>query len=184
MLQTLIHSGQLENARALARDVSDTSLDLACLRHATDLLTEMGDTDPLRPLQRCWERSPSPPLMRELVTRHLALDQTAEAQQLIDHYAQTFGRDHHWQWGHAKQLFQSGDFVTLLDEKKNQQSDLLEIYCEACFAQGRYTEALQAAQQLCQASPADQYFVALLVTALRCLDDPRYRVLIDPDRLV
>jgi len=184
LLQTLIHSGQLENARALARDISDTSLDLACLRHATDLLTEMGDTDPLQPLQRCWERSPSPPLFRELVTRHLALDQTTEAQQLIDHYAQTFGRDHHWQWGHAKQLFQSGDFVTLLDEKKTQQSDLLEIYCEACFAQGRYTEALQAAQQLCRASPADQYFVALLVTALRCLDDPRYRVLIDPDRLV
>lgn len=184
LLQTLIHSGQLVDARTLACDIGDTSLDLACLRHATDLLTEMGDTDPLRPLKGCWERSPSQPLFRELVTRHLALDQTTEAQQLIDHYAQTFGQDHHWQWGHAKQLFQRGDFAALLDDKKTQQSDLLEIYCEACFAQGRYTEALEAAQQLCQSSPSDQYFVALLVTALRCLDDPRYRVLIDPDRLV
>ena len=184
LLQTLIHSGQLEGARALACEIGDTSLDLACLRHAADLLTEMGDVAPLQPLKRCWEASPSPPLFRELVTRHLALDEMAEAQQLIDHYAQTFGRDLHWQWGHAKRLFQSGDFDTLLAEKNTQQSDLLEIYCEACFAQGHYTEALQAAQQLCQSSPADQYFVALLVTALRCLDDPRYRVLIDPDRLV
>lgn len=184
LLQTLIHSGQLENARALASDISNTSVNLACLRHATDLLTEMGDTDPLQPLQRCWERSPSPPLFRELVTRHLALDQAAEAQQLTDQYAQAYGRDHHWQWGHAKLLFQRGDFAALLEKKNTQHSDLLEIYCEAYFAEGRYSEALQSAQQLCQSAPADQYFVALLVTALRCLDDPRYRALTDPDCLV
>lgn len=61
LLQTLIYSGQLEDARALACDISDTSQDLACLRHATDLLTEMGDAEPLKPLKRCWEESPSPP---------------------------------------------------------------------------------------------------------------------------
>ena len=115
----------------------------------------MGDAEPITtPDSAAGRASPSPPLFRELVTRHLALDQTAEAQQLIDHYAQTYGRDHHWQWGHAKQLFQSGDFATLLAEKNTQQSELLEIYCEACFAEGHYTEALQAAQQLCQSSPS------------------------------
>ena len=33
-------------------------------------------------------------------------------------------------------------------------------------------------------SPSDQYFIAMLLTALRCLDDPRYGQLVNHDAML
>lgn len=57
-------------------------------------------------------------------------------------------------------------------------------WCEALLAAGRLEEAGPVAETLVAALPDNQYAIALQAVVWRLLDDPRYRVLYDYDRLV
>ncbi len=61
---------------------------------------------------------------------------------------------------------------------------VLANLCEAYLAAGEAGRALAAAERLRTHSPLNQHGVALLATAWRMLDDPRYRRLYDYDRFV
>ena len=56
--------------------------------------------------------------------------------------------------------------------------------CLAHFALGNYSDSYSCAIKLNNAEPRNQYYLALLVTALRCLDDKKYLELADYDKLI
>jgi hypothetical protein len=58
------------------------------------------------------------------------------------------------------------------------------IFAQACLAAGEPARAAEAMQALLRARPHDQHVLALLATAWRLLDDPRYRALYDYDAFV
>ena len=186
LLQTLIHSGQTDAARAEIDASATTCRDLPWLQHATDLLVELGDPDALRLLEYAWSRDQSPATFREYLSRLLVSRELSRAQCLLDQYATSVGQDPHWRWGTSRYLSDSGEHEALLSfaGEGTLQRDMLESVCVSHFALGNYARALELAQSLCREAPGDQHFIAMLVTALRCLDDPRYRSLIDPDNMV
>ncbi|MFC3071001.1 2OG-Fe(II) oxygenase family protein [Phenylobacterium soli] len=57
-------------------------------------------------------------------------------------------------------------------------------FAQACLAAGRPEAALAALIDLRRQAPQDQHVIALLATAWRMLDDPRYRALYDYDAFV
>lgn len=183
LLQTCIHSGETDAALELI-DADPTPTDINWLRHATELLCELGKPAPLRLLLTRWENSPDPILFRELLNRYLSLGEVAQAQDLVSEYAAVYSEDVHWRWGHLHCLAESGNHEEVLKHQITGPDSALEIICQAHFALGHYSEALTVAQQLCRTAPGDQYFLALLVTALRCLNDERFRALTDLENLV
>ena len=59
-----------------------------------------------------------------------------------------------------------------------------KLLCAAYLGVGEGAEALTEADSLLQASPDDQYLIAMQTTALRLLKDPRYEPLCDYNRMV
>ena len=184
LLQTLIHSGQTSAALGIIDTTPATDASLPWLRHATDFLTESGNPDPLKYLTSRWAYSPSPEVFRELMGRLLEAGALGDAQALAEDYANTFSQDHHWRWATMRWLLGKGDYEEVLRHRTDPQQDSEECICEAQFALGHYANALETAQWLCRSAPGDQYFIALLVTGLRCLEDARYSALVDPDTLL
>ena len=73
----------------------------------------------------------------------------------------------------------------LIAERAAPQIDVvLSNLCEAYLAAGEARQAAAVAERLRALSPLNQHGVALLATAWRMLDDPRYRRLYDYDRFV
>ena len=186
LLQTLIHSGQTDAARADIEANAAQCQDLPWLQHATDLLVELGDPEALRLLESAWSRDHRPATFREYLSRLLVSREFSEAKSLLDEYAASVGQDPHWRWGASRYLSDSGEHEALLSfaGEGTLQRDMLESVCVSHFALGNYARALELAQSLCREAPGDQHFLAMLVTALRCLDDPRYQSLIDTDNMV
>lgn len=179
LLQSLVHSGQTDAALNMIREATDASSDLSWLRHCTELLSELDQPDPLQLLASRWDMAPGPEIFRELCNRLLEANDLTRAESLLKDYAKTFGQDAHWQWAHMRKLEKERAYEEILQCKQVDPFGSMEVVCHAHFALGRYAEALEAAQQLCRSAPGDQYFIALLVTALRCLDDPRQAALTD-----
>jgi uncharacterized protein (TIGR02466 family) len=184
LLQSLIHSGQTDAALLWIKDIEPGDIDLPMLRHATDLLSELDEPDPLRMMTDHWHRAPEPELFRDLISRLLENRDHDEAKQLIDVHASRSGRDNHWRWAHLRWLSANEAYDEVVEQRIEGPDGALETICQAFFALGRYDEALETAQRLCRSAPGDQYFIALLVTALRCLDDPRQTTLADTDTLL
>ncbi|MBS0393726.1 MAG: tetratricopeptide repeat protein [Proteobacteria bacterium] len=60
----------------------------------------------------------------------------------------------------------------------------LKLLCAACLGTGDAPRALEACARLLAATPDDQYLIAMYVTALRLLGDPRYAQYCDYERMV
>ena len=184
LLQSLIHSGQTDVALNWIQDMEPGDMDLPTLRHATDLLSELDEPAPLSMMTDHWHRAPEPELFRDLISRLLDSGDNDGAQQLIEAHAARSGRDNHWRWAHLRWLSANEAYDEVVAQQIEGPDGALETICQALFALGRYGEALETAQRLCRSAPGDQYFIALLVTALRCLDDPRQATLADTDTLL
>jgi thioredoxin-like negative regulator of GroEL len=184
LLQTLIHSGQTESAAILVESLTTADSSMSWLRHATDFLTESGHADPLRHLTARWAQAPNADIFRELVGRLLVSGDGSGAQSLIEDYATQFSRDGDWRWAQMRWLLDKDQFEHVVELGLEKQQDIQACLCEAQFGLGRYSDALETAQWLCRFAPGDQFYLALLVTALRCLDDPRHRALVDPDAVL
>ena len=80
----------------------------------------------------------------------------------------------------------TGDHQGILNlaEASNMSELHHESSCLAHFALGHYDKALSDAMALNNQFPSDQYFIAMLLTALRCLDDPRYGQLVNYDAML
>lgn len=59
-----------------------------------------------------------------------------------------------------------------------------KLLCGACLGVGDGARALADSARLLAGAPDDQYLIAMQTTALRLLDDPRYELLCDYDRMV
>ena len=176
LLQTLIHSGQTEAAVELIWS-SAPPMDSHWLRHATELLFELNEPEPLELIHRHWAISPNPSIFRELLNQLLIAGNTSGAEKLVTDYRSRFGEDQHWRWGHIRWLAENGAHEEIVRQRISGPDGALDTICQSYFALGDYVSALEAAQKLCRSAPSDQYFLALLVTALRCLDDPRHSAL-------
>ncbi|MBM13548.1 MAG: hypothetical protein CME57_03155 [Halieaceae bacterium] len=183
LLQAYIHSGQTNAALDLI-ETKPAAAGIHWLRHATELLCELNAPDPLRLMRAKWVESGDPAIFRELLSRHLSLGEKEAAQDLVNDYAEQHSKDVHWRWGHLHCLAESGGYEEILAHQIAGPDSALELVCQAHFALGHYSEALSLAQQLCQTAPGDQYHLALLVTALRCLNDDRSVALINLEQLV
>ena len=176
LLQTLIHSGQTGAAVELIES-SASRMDSHSLRHATELLFELNQAEPLELLHRHWATSSNPSIFKELLNQILIAGDAAGAEKLVTDYRSRFGEDQHWRWGHIRWLAENGAHEEIVKQHTSGPDGALDAICQSYFALGDYASALDAAQTLCRSAPGDQYFLALLVTALRCLDDPRHRAL-------
>ena len=183
LLQTYIHSGQSSAALEFI-ETMPVPPDIHCVRHATELLCELNAPDPLRLMRAKWAESGDPAVFRELLSHHLSLGDIAAAQDLVSDYAARHTEDVHWRWGHLHCLAASGEHEAVLTHQTTGPDSALELICQAHFALGHYSEALNLAQQLCRTAPGDQYHLALLVTALRCLNDDRSLALTSLEHLV
>ncbi len=183
LLQTLVHSGQTEAAVALIESYASPP-DSHWLRHATELLFELNEPEPLGLMHRHWAASPSPSIFRELLNQLLIAGDTSQAETLVTDYRTRFGEDPHWRWGHVRWLAENGAHEEVVRQRISGPDGALETICQSYFALGDYANALDAAQTLCRSAPGDQYFLALLVTALRCLDDSRHSTLTAVTQLV
>ena len=128
-------------------------------------------------MHRQWAASPSPSIFRELLNQLLIAGDTSQAETLVTDYRTRFGEDQHWRWGHVRWLAENGAHEEVVKQRISGPDGALETICQSYFALGDYANALDAAQTLCRSAPGDQYFLALLVTALRCLDDSRHSML-------
>ena len=183
LLQTLVHSGQTDLALNMVQAATDKGCDLSWLRHGTELLSELDAPEPLQLLTSRWDAAPRPDIFRELCSRLLEADDLSQATALLADYANAFGEDTHWQWARIRLLEKEEAYEEVLQLHNADPFSSMEIVCHAYFALGRYEQAFETAQRLCRSAPGDQYFIALLATALRCLDDPRQAALIDPKLL-
>jgi tetratricopeptide (TPR) repeat protein len=59
-----------------------------------------------------------------------------------------------------------------------------KLLCAACLGVGDAAKALTECATLLQATPDDQYLIAMQTTALRLLNDPRYELFCDYDKMV
>ena len=154
LLQTLIHSGQTDAALELIESCNSPA-DSHWLRHATELLFELNEPEPLRLMQRQWATSPSPGIFRELLNQLLIASDSSGAKTLVDDYSTRFGEDQHWRWGHIRWLAVNGAYEEVTKHRISGPDSALETICQAYFAVGDYASALDAAQTLCRSAPGE-----------------------------
>jgi tetratricopeptide (TPR) repeat protein len=181
-----IHSGRIDEARRFLKRALQDNPSLEMMMLALDLATETGDTDTETIWRATWDTHADADLFRALHSRFMHLDDHQHAQWLRKDYARRADKDQHWEWAQLKGLLAEKDYAQV--EQILRATQHREAHQEAtallAFAQGDYAAALAAAQHLCQQRPADQYYNALVVTAFRCLGDPRVDLLIDAKTLV
>ena len=89
--------------------------------------------------------------------------------------------------GLAALEFEPATAVTLADQALRAQRDnptARKLLCAACLGVGDAVRAMAECATLLEATPDDQYLIAMQTTALRLLNDPRYEALCDYDQMV
>ena len=150
-------------------------MDSHWLRHATELLFELNQPEPLELMHRHWATSPNPNIFRELLNQLLIAGNTSGAEKLVSDYRSRFEKTSIGGGGTLDGWQKTAPTKKLSDNALADPMARWILVCQSYFALGDYTSALDAAQKLCRSAPSDQYFLALLVTALRCLDDRSQR---------
>lgn len=181
-----IHSGQADLAESLLADSLSSDSDLELLQMAADFAIERGKEEPNEIWEQAWLAQGSPALFRSRHERLLRRGDVAEAEAWQSRYADERGSDQHFEWAMLNTLIHKKNYECAKEEVEgSSHKELLkEPASRIAFANGDYEQALFYAQALCRERPSDQYHHALLVTALRCLEDPRYEALIDHSQLV
>ena len=181
LLLSYIYCGQREQAQEAISSLLERTSDVETLSIAGDYIHEMGLDNVYEFWQRAWMLDHSPAVYRAFMTRLLAQADIHRVRSLLDEYASVHGRDGHWEWGQMNWLRLTGEHQQIIALAAS--SELSDAHHEsvglAYFALGRYDQALSKALALNGQSPGNQYFIAMLLTALRCLDDPRYGQLAD-----
>ena len=181
LLLTYIHAGQSEPAAKMIQGLHEHNGDPETIFIAADFIHEMELGDVFELLERAWRQHHNPALFRGYLTRLLVANNHDAARALLDQYAARYRRDALWEWGQMSVLRHNGEHQQVLDLATAASTDEphTEAMCLAYFALGQYDQALARAMALNKQYPADQYFIAMLVTALRCLGDPRYQQLVN-----
>lgn len=181
-----IYGGQADAANGLIQGLLERNSDAETITIAADYLHEMQLGDVFEFWQRAWAQSHNPGVFRAYLTRLLVANNSDAARKLLDEYAARYRQDGMWEWGQMSWLRHNGEYQHILDlaAASNAQGEHAEAMCLAHFALGQYDRALAQAMALNNQFPANQYFIATLVTALRCLADPRYQQLVNYSTMV
>ncbi|MDG1312006.1 MAG: tetratricopeptide repeat protein [Porticoccaceae bacterium] len=153
---------------------------------ATDWAVETAAENPFNHYQNAWAKQPRPGLFSGYIKRLIATHNIEHAEILLTDYESRFGHDLPWESAKLA-LLQSyenyGEMMAFIGSSQNQSAHL-EQQCLAQFALGDYGSSFDCAKKLHLGQPRDQYYLALLTTAMRCLGDKRYDELVDYKKLI
>ncbi|MEC7995257.1 MAG: putative 2OG-Fe(II) oxygenase [Pseudomonadota bacterium] len=181
-----IYAGEAESASEIIQGLAEQNNDVETITIAADYLHEMQLDDVFEFWQRAWAHNHNPGVFRAYLTRLLVANNPSAARKLLDEYAGRYRQDGLWEWGQMSWLRHNGEYQQMLElaTASDVQGEHAEAMCLAHFALGQYDRALAQAMTLNKQFPANQYFIAMLVTALRCLADPRYQQLVNYSTMV
>lgn len=152
----------------------------------TDWAIETGQDSPFDMFEQSWQQSPTAQLFEHYQQKLLSTGNDKKSKQLLQDYLTKFGRDIHWEKGKLQLLQHQNiqeESLELIKTSQHKKHHLL-YQCLAYLALGQYFKGYQCAQKLQQSAPFDQYYLALMTTALRCLDDVKYHQYVDYQHLV
>jgi uncharacterized protein (TIGR02466 family) len=182
-----IYSGEQQATTKLIQSaLKSLPNDESLIAIGTDWAIEAALSDPYRYYQAAWLSRPTPSLFRSYANRLISMSDFDGAEKLLAGYASKFGKDNVWEIVKLSLLEIQNDFramIALIKSSSN-RTQLKEQRCLAHFALGDYGSSYEYAKKLHDNQPKDQYYLALLATALRCLGDKDYKRLADYETLV
>ena len=187
MILNSIYSGNNHEASSLIQStLSYSPTNESIISIATDWMIENRQEDPYRYYEKAWKKNPSRQLFTNFINCLISAKKYKKAENLVNEWKQNIGKNSTWESAHLK-LMDAEDrpdevlkFVKLSKYRPKHQIQ----ECLAHFALGNYSDSYSCAIKLNNAEPRNQYYLALLVTALRCLDDKKYLELADYDKLI
>lgn len=182
-----IYAGDCQATTALIEStLTSQPQDETLIAMGTDWAIEVAQKNPYAYYQAAWDSHPTPSLFKSYTNRLISLSDFDTTEILLDDYASNFGKDQTWESVKLNVLESQDDFgaMILLIKSSAHRSKLQEKLCLAHFALGDYGNSYDCAKKLHGSRPNDSYYLALLVTALRCLGDKDYQLLVDYEKLV
>ena len=182
-----IYSGEQQGTTNLIQStLKSLPNDESLIAIGTDWAIETAQSDPYAYYQAAWRSHPTPNLFRSYANRLISMVDIDRAEKLLTDYESKFGKDKAWEIVKLSLLEIQNDFkemITLIKSSPH-RAQLQEQRCLAHFGLGDYSSSYEYAKNLHNNQPKDQYYLALLATALRCLGDEDYKRLIDYENLV
>ena len=187
LILSSIRAGDLPEAATqiestLARRPDDDNL----IALATDWGIETGVDNPFDYYQKSWSNQPRSALFTAYMQRLVSTDSLDSAELLLNDYESRFGHDLRWETEKLRLLLKRENYPEMLSliRASADKKAHAEQQCMAQFALGDYGDCFDCTKQLHLDAPRDQYYLALLTTAMRCLGDARYRELVDYNKLL
>ena len=182
-----IYSGEHQTTA----DLIEASLRIApnnesILAIATDWAIENKQDNPYHYYDRGWQNRPTANLFKDFINSLILSSDSSRAEILMADYEASIGKDLAWESAKLKILETQGHYEEMISLiKSSPRRSKHQMYnCLAHFALGHYGTSYDCAQKLHHSQPSNQYYLALLTTALRCLGDKRYDQLADYNKLI
>ena len=182
-----IYSGEHQTTA----DLIEASLRIApnnesILAIATDWAIENKQDNPYHYYDKAWQNRPTANLFKDFINSLILSSDSSRAEILMADYEASIGKDLAWESAKLKILETQGHYEEMISLiKSSPRRSKHQMYnCLAHFALGHYGTSYDCAQKLHHSQPSNQYYLALLTTALRCLGDKRYDQLADYNKLI
>ena len=153
---------------------------------ATDWAIENKQDNPYHYYDKAWQNRPTANLFKDFINSIILSSDSSRAEILMADYEASIGKDLAWESAKLKILETQGHYEEMISLiKSSPRRSKHQMYnCLAHFALGHYGTSYDCAQKLHHSQPSNQYYLALLTTALRCLGDKRYDQLADYNKLI
>ena len=153
---------------------------------ATDWAIENKQDNPYHYYDKAWQNRPTANLFKDFINSLILSSDSSRAEILMADYEASIGKDLAWESTKLKILETQGHYEEMISLiKSSPRRSKHQMYnCLAHFALGHYGTSYDCAQKLHHSQPSNQYYLALLTTALRCLGDKRYDQLADYNKLI
>ena len=182
-----IYSGEHQTTA----DLIEASLRIApnnesILAIATDWAIENKQDNPYHYYDKAWQNRPTANLFKDFINSLILSSDSSRAEILMADYEASIGKDLAWESAKLKILETQGHYEEMISLiKSSPRRSKHQMYnCLAHFALGHYGRSYDCAEKLHHSQPSNQYYLALLTTALRCLGDKRYEQLADYNKLI
>ena len=182
-----IYSGEHQTTA----DLIEASLRIApnnesILAIATDWAIENKQDNPYHYYDKAWQNRPTANLFKDYINSLILSSDSSRAEILMADYEASMGKDLAWESAKLKILEIQGHYEEMISLiKSSPRRSKHQMYnCLAHFALGHYGRSYDCAEKLHHSQPSNQYYLALLTTALRCLGDKRYEQLADYNKLI
>ena len=189
--EALILNSIYSGGHQTTADLIEASLRIApnnesILAIATDWAIENKQDNPYHYYDKGWQNRPTANLFKDFINSLILSSDSSRAEILMADYEASIGKDLAWESAKLKILETQGHYEEMISLiKSSPRRSKHQMYnCLAHFALGHYGTSYDCAQKLHHSQPSNQYYLALLTTALRCLGDKRYDQLADYNKLI